>query len=406
MKYNLLTENTNFRRLFGAGVCSNFADGLMLVALPWLATLMTSDPLLISLVFASNRLPWLLLSIPASVLADAFDRRLLVGRMDIFRAMAMCIIFILTLLAINQNSIYYLIGLAFLIGCAEVVRDNTAQSFLPNIVAADDLETANSQLWSAEKLLGEFIGPPLAGLLIAHMLFMPFGLYVMLMFLSAYFIFRIQIPKIADTSISFKSALIEGISYVRNDRTLFRLAIVLSVANFFASGMVAIQVMFAQEVLHATAIQYGMIVSAGAFGAVLGSFVAPKVIKWAGPNLCLRICVSVWVIGYTLIGISTSVWGMATALSLVLMSGMIWNVTTVSWRQKRIPPSILGRANSIFRFFGWGSIPIGAAFFGAFVKVSSDHMTKESALTIPFYISAVGCVLILNYITVRLRLDE
>jgi hypothetical protein len=59
-----------------------------------------------------------------------------------------------------------------------------------------------------------------------------------------------------------------------------------------------------------------------------------------------------------------------------------------------------------FRFFGWGSIPIGAAFFGAFVKVSSDHMTKESALTIPFYISAVGCVLILIYITVRLRLDE
>jgi MFS family permease len=170
--------------------------------------------------------------------------------------------------------------------------------------------------------------------------------------------------------------------------------------------MVAIQVMFAQEVLHATAIQYGMIVSAGAFGAVLGSFFAPKVIKWAGPNLCLRICVSVWVIGYTLIGISTSVWGMATALSLVLISGLIGNVTTVSWRQKRIPPSILGRANSIFRFFGWGSIPIGAAFFGAFVKVSSDHMTKESAHTIPFYISAVGCVLILIYITVRLRLDE
>ena len=73
--------------------------------------------------------------------------------------------------------------LTFLIGCAEVVRDNTAQSFLPNIVTADVLETANSQLWSADKLLGEFIGPPLAGVLIAHMLFMPFGLYVMIMFL-------------------------------------------------------------------------------------------------------------------------------------------------------------------------------------------------------------------------------
>ena len=83
MKNNLLTENTNFRRLFGAGVCSNFADGLMLVALPWLATLVTSDPLLISLVFASNRLSWVLLFISAGLFADLFYRWLLGGRMGI-----------------------------------------------------------------------------------------------------------------------------------------------------------------------------------------------------------------------------------------------------------------------------------------------------------------------------------
>jgi MFS family permease len=97
MKHTLLIENANFRRLFGAGICSNLADGLMLVALPWLATLMTDDPFLIALVFASNRLPWLLFSIPAGVLADMFDRRLLVGSMDILRALAMTFIFVKTL---------------------------------------------------------------------------------------------------------------------------------------------------------------------------------------------------------------------------------------------------------------------------------------------------------------------
>ena len=142
MKPILLIENANFRRLFGAGICSNLADGLMLVALPWLATLMTDDPFLIALVFASNRLPWLLFSIPAGVLADMFDRRLLVGRMDILRALAMTFIFGQTLTDIGSQSIYALIGFAFLIGCAEVVRDNTAQSFLPNIVAPNALESA------------------------------------------------------------------------------------------------------------------------------------------------------------------------------------------------------------------------------------------------------------------------
>ena len=405
VKHILLIENVNFRRLFGAGICSNLADGLMLVALPWLATLMTDDPFLIALVFASNRLPWLLFSIPAGVLADMFDRRLLVGRMDVLRAVAMTFIFVQTLTDIESQSIYALIGFAFLIGCAEVVRDNTAQSFLPNIVASNELERANSQLWSAEKLLGEFVGPPLAGILIVYILPLPFGIYVALLGVSAYFVLRIQIPEEKTSSVSFSSALAEGISYVRSNRTLFRLAIVLSVANFFASGMVAIQVVYAQVVLGATALQYGIILSTGAFGAVIGSFIAPRIIKRFGPNQCLRICVSMWVFGYAFIGFSGTIWGMAIALSVVLMAGMIWNVTTVSWRQKRIPPEILGRANSIFRFFGWGSIPIGAAFFGASVQGLGNYVPHETALTTPSYFSAFGCVLILVYIRACLRLD-
>jgi MFS family permease len=186
---------------------------------------------------------------------------------------------------------------------------------------------------------------------------------------------------------------------------LFQLAIVLSVANFFASGMVAIQVMFAQLVLGATAFQYGIIVSTGAFGTVIGSFIAPSIIRRFGANQYLRIYVMMWVFGYAYIGFSSTIWGMEIGLSVVLMAGMIWNVTTVSWRQKRISPEILGRANSIFRFFGWGSIPIGAAVFGALVKGLGNYVLHETALTIPFYISAFGCVLILVYISARLRFD-
>jgi hypothetical protein len=85
---------------------------------------------------------------------------------------------------------------------------------LPNIVAPNNLESANSQLWSAEKLLGEFVGPPLAGILIVYMLPLPFGMYVALLGISAYFVYRIQIPKTEPDSVSFKSALAEGISAV------------------------------------------------------------------------------------------------------------------------------------------------------------------------------------------------
>ncbi|WP_340424906.1 hypothetical protein [Yoonia sp. GPGPB17] len=61
----LLARNRNFRLLFSAGALTNLGDGLVVLALPWLATLMTDDALMIGAVAAAGRLPWLLFAIPA-----------------------------------------------------------------------------------------------------------------------------------------------------------------------------------------------------------------------------------------------------------------------------------------------------------------------------------------------------
>jgi hypothetical protein len=36
------------------------------------------------------------------------------------------------------------------------------------------------------------------------------------------------------------------------------------------------------------------------------------------------------------------------------MAGTLWNVITVSLRQRLIPDHLLGRVNSVYRFFAWG----------------------------------------------------
>ena len=60
-------------------------------------------------------------------------------------------------------------------GCAEVLRDNAAQTILPSVVAKADLKVANGQVKSAERVMGEFIGPPLAGVPITMGVALPFG---------------------------------------------------------------------------------------------------------------------------------------------------------------------------------------------------------------------------------------
>jgi len=38
----------------------------------------------------------------------------------------------------------------------------------------------------------------------------------------------------------------------------------------------------------------------------------------------------------------------------------MWNVVTVSMRQRIVPDELLGRVNSVYRMIGWGLIPVGS----------------------------------------------
>ena len=76
---------SNYGKLFASSTAANLGDGLMSVALVWLASAVTRDALLIAIVGVASKIPWLFFSLPAGVITDRFDRRLLVGWMDVCR---------------------------------------------------------------------------------------------------------------------------------------------------------------------------------------------------------------------------------------------------------------------------------------------------------------------------------
>ena len=70
------------------------------------------------------------------------------------------------------------------------------------------------------------------------------------------------------------------------------------------------------------------------------------------------------------------------------MLGSTWNVITVSLRQTIIPAHLLGRVNSVYRFFAWGSIPIGAALGGLVVLVARQFVSNEMSLRMVWFVDA------------------
>ncbi len=401
----LIFRNRNYRLLFASGALTNLGDGLVMLAIPWLATLLTRDPVAIAAVAAAGRLPWLFFALPAGVIADQVDRRKLIARADLLRAALVGAILWLALSAPGAGAIWLLAALTFLLGAAEVLRDNAAQTILPDIVTASDLETANGQMWSVEQLTGQFIGPPLAGFLIASSVALPFGLDIAALVLAAGLVWMISLAPRPKVQQNFFGALKEGIAFMRSDSLLLRVAVVLGCANFIATATLTVQVLFAQDVLTLSATQYGFLLSIAALGAITGSLTAPKLVQWFGTQTCLYTSIAIWGLGYGSIGVSTTALPMALALFLIMAAAMLWNVITVSWRQRRIPTELLGRVNSIYRFFGWGSMPLGAMAGGAMVALLEPSLGRELALRAPFLTAAALCLCLLLYAIARLRLD-
>jgi MFS family permease len=81
---------------------------------------------------------------------------------------------------------------------------------------------------------------------------------------------------------------------------------------------------------------------------------------------------------------------------------VLWNVITVSLRQAIIPDRLLGRVNSVYRFFGWGMMPIGIFLGGLIVEVVDGLSNRETGLRAPFFAAGALQLLLLIYAMPRL----
>ncbi|OWU85091.1 antibiotic transporter [Oceanicola sp. 22II-s10i] len=406
MRAGLLRTNRDFRLMFGAASLSNLGDGIAMVAIPWLATLLTDSPLLISAVAMAQRLPWFLFALPAGVWTDRADRRVLMIRADIARAgLMLCTLgMVLGGTSGGPAAVLPLALIAFLLGTAEVIRDNAAQTVLPSIVPKDDLEDANGQMWSAEQVTGQFIGPPLAGLLIAAGIALPFGLDAGIYALTAAMIWLIALPpRRVVAHARFWPALREGLGWMMRHATILRLAVMLGAINAVFTGGMTILVLYAQEVLELSASSYGLLLTFGAVGGVLGGLVAPALSRRIGMRRSLLAALAVFTLSNALIGFFSGLPLVALSLALEAAAGMLWNVVTVSYRQRLIPDDLLGRVNSAYRFFGWGAMPFGALGAGALVTVVEPSLGRDAALHAPYVLATAVCAALVVYAALRLR---
>jgi MFS family permease len=289
----------------------------------------------------------------------------------------------------------FLIVLAatLLLGMAEVLRDNSNQTILPNIVKPHQLEKANGRIWSIEGVMNTFAGPPLGSLLLLAAFSLPFFIDAGTFFVAATMVFLIPGTFRAERDgaaprQAFKEELSEGVRWLMGHPLLRPMAIILGLMN--GAGMItgAVIVLFAQEVLHIGPLLFTIMFFGAAIGGLVGGNIAPAVSKRLGSGTSLTLTLGGTTIGMLIVGFFPKWPVVFVVFAFVSLLGILWNVITVSLRQTIIPAHLLGRVNSVYRFFAWGMMPIGAAIGGALVWVMERQVDREWALRSTWFASA------------------
>jgi MFS family permease len=373
----------NYWRLWWANAVSSTGDGAFVAALPLLAVTITRDPRLVSVVTAATYLPWMVLSLPAGALVDRYDRATLMWRAQAVQAAVVAVVMVLVIAREANIAVLGVAGL--LLGSAEVIFSNAAQSVLPDLVPPELLPKANGSQQISLTVGESFLGPPAGSLLFAAAAALPFGLDAVSFAGSAALLARLPKRQQAkdEATPGIKAQIAEGLRWLVRHRLLRVVAVLLGVVNFANQMGQAILVLLATETLHVSVRGYGLLLAASAVGSVIGGLVNPVLTRRLGMLASLIIGGAIIAAVFVGVGLAPD-----PAVAAVMLAGQgfavtMWNIVTVSLRQQIVPSALLGRVNSVYRMLGWGLMPLGA--------LAGGFVAHTEGLRAPYILAGVIC---------------
>ncbi len=334
-----------YHKLWTAAAVSTLGDGVFLAALPLLAATLSRDPLQVSLVAFAGWLPWLLFGLVSGALVDRWDRRRVMWTVDAVRLALVGGLGVAVLA--GGATIPLLATVGFLLGIGQTLFDNAAQSLIPALVTRDTqrLERANSQLYGAQTVSQNFVGPPAGGFLFALAASVPFLADAASFAVSSALIAAIRgrfAPERAAEAprLGLWVDIAEGLRWLLGHRLLRTLAVMVGLMNLATMAGEAILVLFAQDELGLGSVGYGLLLAATLLMAVA------------------------WLV----FGVGSNAWIGAAMLAIAGGTGVVFNVVGVSLRQAIVPDRLIGRVVSAFRTLAYGAVPAGAILGGAVAR--------------------------------------
>ena len=375
--YIRLALNGSFSALWVGQLISLLGDRVHQVALAFLVLGATNfSPSAVAFVFLAATLPNLLLGPVAGTFVDRWNRRDVMVVSDLLRAAVVLLIPVAA--EVNLVLVYPLV---FLVTTISIFFRPARTAIIPQIVARDELLTANSATWLSDTF-ADIAGYPLAALFVTFLgsalplaFWVDAGTYIA----SALLIASMAVPPLlrsrdrAVPTPSFLAEMREGWNFLRHETVLLANTLQGAVGQFAVGVLLALTPNYAAQVIQRGAVgpeaAYGFLEA----GIGLGNLIGGIAVGLIGARLAKGRLV---IVGYTAWGLCTAALASAgqlpMAVGLMIGSGianMVYIIPSQTLFQERTPAELIGRVVG-FRFsLVFGSLTLAMAVAGLLATV-------------------------------------
>jgi MFS family permease len=288
--------------------------------------------------------------------------------------------------------------LAAIDGVLGALNQPARQALVYDVAGEDDLTNAVA-LSSVGGNIMRIIGPSLGGALIGV-----WGVAACFVFqavcLVVAAVVSLPISRVVATglrSASLVDSLLGGFVYARSSTAVILLLLMSAIPCLLVYPYVGFVPVFASDVLHVGAFQFGVLMTAVGVGSIPGALIAANMNRRSGYGRTLVMTTAIYMAMVAAFALSPAYWLAFGCLMMAGVANAIQNTLNSSLLQFNVSDEYRGRVSAL-HFMTGGLSPFGSLAMGGLIAVWGAPATVAG-----FALLAVALVLVLSALSPRLR---
>jgi MFS family permease len=366
----------NYRLYFFGQSLSLIGTWMQRTAVYWLIFELTQSAFILGVTAFCAQFPSFLFSILGGVVSDRYNRfNVLLATQVASLVQAV----ILTVLVYSgAHEVWQILALSVLLGCINAFDVPARQALVYDMIDNKEHLPNAIALNSSMVNIARLVGPAIAGLVLekfgAEMCFASNAFSFVAVIISLLFM---KLPPFQQKEriTTVRQDLSEGLSYLKMTPGIRKIIIMLACVSFLSLPYVTLLPVFADNILHGSALTFGLLNTFVGFGAVTGALFLASLKTGTNLKVVLFRCTLLFGIGLMSFAYMQSIYPALLCMAVVGFGMMAQTTISNTIIQTTVAPAMRGRVISFYAMAFFGMQPVGGLLVGAIAHATGAQFT-------------------------------